>query len=1019
MKRHITTLLCVLILVALALTGCGDKDTHQHTYGVEWQKNETNHWHSATCKDGDDCASAKASEGAHADADNNKVCDVCGYDYGHTHSHATELSSDKTGHWYAVSCGCAIDVKDKAAHTDANNDGACDICKFDDGHEHAYETAWSMDAENHWHAASCGHSVVADEEEHDFDDVGVCATCGYIEGETISVEKAVEMGAFYDSNVKGGVVVYAYDTYGSIITSTSAYTLGNKAIKFETVDNYGTQTVRYLSKLANGMFVVEEEYANGELVGARRPDGDFGDSDLDGYLFRDVISGDINNPYQYYGVKALIEGLYDLGKQSGTMVEMIVNTDGEISYRFTYTTAPMDEYVSWQGDHTAKIYNIDVVFTLSDRYTYESVAIVYDCYDAVGTDEDGDGTFEYAPTNLYPSAVHNYVIAQETGDRGFEAKYDPEKVLVKDFKIVDPATGTEYTGDTIKISKNYNLFNIVATAPADANIDLDKFALNGESFMGYLTIEKGNHAIGDKFEITVSSLLTSKTYIVEVIVPPVTEITPTVGGSETTNKVLTLTDNKAEATIGAVVNSGADGAYTATLVGEGATLTANGDGTYKFVAEGEGSWTITVVSTSKPEITAELVITTVTPKPSTGEVEGKYTATDEYGYITTFEFADGKVTVVDDIAWAWNGTFDYTVDAAGNITVDTTAFEIVLEGGKYYVNGLGSSAGYFGYELVKEGGSGSETPEGQIPSGKYEVSFMGQLQYTITVDGTTLTIVGAESDLNDGTYTYVPYDDISYDINDMDGNYTYWYIVDYNGELFISIGMGGEKPMVLVEGSGGGDTPNVPEKPELPELVGNWGVKLENGTIYFTFKDDGMLIVSGGNYAGVYSWTCETFEWWGMTQTVITIMNGDEYALFSINVNQTGDGYIYLDESWTSYDLIEIDPADAPALPEDKVDVQETIESAYEWRFDEYYMYFLPEGGSKLTTDALGDEAGYEFEYYVYDNEIIIVFVENSGVPAEFENASYKYDEATNTIIATFLDGTTAEFVFGAHPWVG
>lgn len=44
-------------------------------------------------------------------------------------------------------------------------------CQTDtDTHEHTYSTEWSKDATNHWHAATCGHDVKADEAAHTFDE---------------------------------------------------------------------------------------------------------------------------------------------------------------------------------------------------------------------------------------------------------------------------------------------------------------------------------------------------------------------------------------------------------------------------------------------------------------------------------------------------------------------------------------------------------------------------------------------------------------------------------------------------------------------------------------------------------------------------------------------------------------------------------------------------------------------------------------------------------------------------------
>ena len=67
----------------------------------------------------------------------------------HTHSYATTLSKDATGHWYACSCGAA---KDFAPHTWANNcDTTCEDCGYTrtvDANAHVYAGACDTTCEN-------------------------------------------------------------------------------------------------------------------------------------------------------------------------------------------------------------------------------------------------------------------------------------------------------------------------------------------------------------------------------------------------------------------------------------------------------------------------------------------------------------------------------------------------------------------------------------------------------------------------------------------------------------------------------------------------------------------------------------------------------------------------------------------------------------------------------------------------------------------------------------------------------
>ena len=125
---------------------------HTHTYSTEWSTDDANHWHECTCGDKKDLA-------AHADANKDHNCDVCG-----------KKMSDHTG-------GTAT-CKDKAT---------CSICgqKYGDLAAHNYKTTWSSDETNHWHECSvCGdkkdiaaHTPGAAATETT---PQTCTACGYV-----------------------------------------------------------------------------------------------------------------------------------------------------------------------------------------------------------------------------------------------------------------------------------------------------------------------------------------------------------------------------------------------------------------------------------------------------------------------------------------------------------------------------------------------------------------------------------------------------------------------------------------------------------------------------------------------------------------------------------------------------------------------------------------------------------------------------------------------------------------------
>ena len=74
-KRILSLVLSVVLVLGalVALTACGG--SHEHTYEAGWTTDATNHWHKATCEH----AEEQGDLGAHADADSNGECDVCGY----------------------------------------------------------------------------------------------------------------------------------------------------------------------------------------------------------------------------------------------------------------------------------------------------------------------------------------------------------------------------------------------------------------------------------------------------------------------------------------------------------------------------------------------------------------------------------------------------------------------------------------------------------------------------------------------------------------------------------------------------------------------------------------------------------------------------------------------------------------------------------------------------------------------------------------------------------------------------
>ena len=133
MKRVIALLLCLVLAVGV-LAACGEpEEVHTHTYSESWTSDAEGHWYEPTCT----CEDATIRKFSHTDANNDGACDVCTFT-NHEHTYSEEWTVDCTNHWHAADCGHIVAGTDVAAHADDNGDGKCDVCNYviNDIHNH-------------------------------------------------------------------------------------------------------------------------------------------------------------------------------------------------------------------------------------------------------------------------------------------------------------------------------------------------------------------------------------------------------------------------------------------------------------------------------------------------------------------------------------------------------------------------------------------------------------------------------------------------------------------------------------------------------------------------------------------------------------------------------------------------------------------------------------------------------------------------------------------------------------------
>ena len=159
---------------------CGAERKTSHKYSKEYTTDETGHWYQCTvCKHKKDLSAHKPSE--EATEQTAQTCTVCGYiikaALGHTHDYQTEWSTDATNHWHA--CNGCDNKHELAEHSFDNScDRDCNVCGYERETEHIFYNNYLSDASGHWHECRiCSYRLEV--EVHTPDENGMCTGCGY------------------------------------------------------------------------------------------------------------------------------------------------------------------------------------------------------------------------------------------------------------------------------------------------------------------------------------------------------------------------------------------------------------------------------------------------------------------------------------------------------------------------------------------------------------------------------------------------------------------------------------------------------------------------------------------------------------------------------------------------------------------------------------------------------------------------------------------------------------------------
>ena len=527
--KSVLPILCVAFTVA-GFAACKDGEEHVHTYSTEWSKDAEGHWYDVTC----DCADAPENPKLqHVDKNNDSLCDICEYDYGHAHTYETATwTVNCEQHWRAATCGHVVVGTEVGDHADTNGDGKCDTCNYviEDIHEHVFDDEWTSDGEYHWYAALCEHKDEIDgKEAHNLNAAGDCTVCGAHVNDVDATNIAAVLAAAADKAymVIDGKVAYENTVYDGVAGSYTVgnwtdqdiyYVLGNNAsYRTETITNaIGTTIDQYWFELANPeddkLFCLQLAGDATELVMLEGPM-----YALNGYSY---YPGSILKDLDAPKLEDAILGLYNILVANTHISNAASNYDadtGVYSFSYSYFTVNAtsgSETAGGTGDATtdgdtsdntmsyeAELYEVAVEFTVDANFVLNWVDFSVTGYRDTAIDDDinYDPTTDTVTKNAGANpTVYAYVVTQTSGERTYTTPYPKASVVPTDFELV-------YVTETER-DDNYNRVP-VATAAIENNALTFDAGLNELLAIGKIYPVSSNPAFfnGDDIQVSMVS----------------------------------------------------------------------------------------------------------------------------------------------------------------------------------------------------------------------------------------------------------------------------------------------------------------------------------------------------------------------------------------------------------------------------------------------------------------------------------------------------------------------------------
>ena len=500
MKKRILVL-CLLLSMALLFSACDNgkknNDSCEHTFSAAWSSDATNHWHQATCEHGE----VKGDLAAHVDADQDGVCDVCAHEIGHEHTFAADWSSDESKHWKAATCTHADQKSGEGFHADDDKNYKCDVCG---AHSHILNTATG-------YCDGCNTQIT---------EIDTSVMGSLLNAIIASSNKVVSGSVDYDAIFRGLESNYT-------LSSDVEYKLYTDGLYTKLVEGTWANEVW---KQLNGeeVIAVSVETVDGVLYYAEPTTGDV--ESLAGYYF--AVSNLANN----YGSENILSALYEIAKNADGVLTKIDNYVEEINKdtrtaKFSYGVLVINTDTAEGEDDAADYFQVAVEFGYSEANVLTSLKIVCDCYsNSLDNEAENDYTYDQATKTITmkdtaKADTYTFVVAQTEGAQTAIDMTATEAYIPTDLTIyADAACTTVATTLTVQLGTpvaDLPVFYVACPEGTfirfldDITVSVDKSGLEAHLNKGDMTIWFAPASAGT-YVITLSSGSISKSVTVVV-----------------------------------------------------------------------------------------------------------------------------------------------------------------------------------------------------------------------------------------------------------------------------------------------------------------------------------------------------------------------------------------------------------------------------------------------------------------------------------------------------------------------